>query len=390
MLEQQWQNGCATKQVFPTRDNDVVTCIQFDRNRVVAGFENTRILVYDINDAGVVNELVGHEGGVWALGLVGNTVVSGSTDRTVRVWNVTTGRCTHVFHGHSSTVRCLQIMLPVDVRTAAQRRAGVTAIYEPEFPLIVTGSRDSTLRVWKLPEPDTENSMQSEPYSDEGYEEGDAYLMYVWVGHSQSVRAVTSVGALAISGSYDNTIRVWDTVTGECLRTLVGHVDKVYSLAVDEERRIIFSGSMDGDIRQWSLDTGACLRTLEGHITLVGLLSFRNNVLVSGGADSTLRVWDTETGQQMCVLEGHTGPITCFQHDGIKVVSGGDSTIKLWNLKTGKFVRNISAGLGNIWQVDFDGKRLVTAVRANDVTFVEVFNYGGNVADDCSCDNLLL
>jgi F-box and WD-40 domain protein CDC4 len=97
--------------------------------------------------------LDGHEGGVWALAATKDTLVSGSTDRTVRIWDLTTGRCTHVFGGHTSTVRCLAIVKPewMDI----EGEDGVVRREKwPKRSLIVTGSRDHSLRVWLLPRPD--------------------------------------------------------------------------------------------------------------------------------------------------------------------------------------------------------------------------------------------
>ena len=59
----------------------------------------------------LVCSLEGH-GGVWALAACKDTLVSGSTDRTVRIWDLATGKCTRVFGGHTSTVRCLSIVKP--------------------------------------------------------------------------------------------------------------------------------------------------------------------------------------------------------------------------------------------------------------------------------------
>jgi len=92
------------------------------------------------------------EGGVWALAVTRNTLVSGSTDRTIRIWDLSTGRCTHVFGGHTSTVRCLAIVKPewVDVE---DEHGNVRKEKWPKRPLIVAGSRDHSLRVWALPRP---------------------------------------------------------------------------------------------------------------------------------------------------------------------------------------------------------------------------------------------
>ncbi|KAJ1499812.1 SCF ubiquitin ligase complex subunit cdc4 [Coelomomyces lativittatus] len=97
-----------------------------------------------------------------------NTLVSGSTDRTVRVWDLSTGKTTHIFKGHTSTVRCLQILLPVThpiekkgyIASSTCLTYSVTPMLTE--PLIVTGSRDATLRVWRLPDP-TQHSNEESP-----------------------------------------------------------------------------------------------------------------------------------------------------------------------------------------------------------------------------------
>ncbi|KAJ2298469.1 SCF ubiquitin ligase complex subunit cdc4, partial [Coemansia sp. RSA 2705] len=152
-LDRNWQSGRCRQFSFACDGGSVVTCVQLTDKYIVAGFDTKNIYVFDIATGATVRQLEGHDGGVWALAVVGATVVSGSTDRTVRVWDLDSGRCTHVFAGHSSTVRCLQVLLPTDVRTPAERARGAPVRYEPREPLIVTGSRDTTLRVWRLPSP---------------------------------------------------------------------------------------------------------------------------------------------------------------------------------------------------------------------------------------------
>ena len=77
---------------------------------------------------------------------------SGSTDTTVRVWDLRTGRCTHVFGGHTGTVRCIAIAKPERI-DCKDEQGDVTLERCPKRPLIVSGSRDGSLRVWTLPKP---------------------------------------------------------------------------------------------------------------------------------------------------------------------------------------------------------------------------------------------
>ncbi len=126
---------------FAGLGTNVITCLQFDEDRIVCSSDDHSLNIYTLD--GGLTRLDGHEGGVWALQYRGDVLVTGSTDRTVRIWDLETKKQKHVFLGHTSTVRCLQIVEPV--------LDEATGEWQPPYPLFVTGSRDHTLRVWKLP-----------------------------------------------------------------------------------------------------------------------------------------------------------------------------------------------------------------------------------------------
>jgi F-box and WD-40 domain protein CDC4 len=350
---------------FRAHDRHVVTCLQFDTDKILTGSDDTNINVYDTKTGVLRATLEGHEGGVWALEYYGNTLVSGSTDRSVRVWDIERARCTQIFHGHTSTVRCLQIVLPVEVG----KKADGTPDMMPKEPLIITGSRDSNLRVWKLPKPGDPGYYQSGPHVDDT---DCPYFVRVLTGHQHSVRAIAAHGDTLVSGSYDCTVRVWKISTGETVHRLSGHSLKVYSVVLDHKRNRCISGSMDNMVKVWSLETGSILYNLEGHTSLVGLLDLKCDRLVSAAADSTLRIWDPETGQCKSMLSAHTGAITCFQHDGQKVISGSDRTLKMWDIRTGECVRDLLTNLGGVWQIKFNDRRCVAAVQRDGMTYIEV------------------
>jgi len=260
------------------------------------------------------------------------------------------GRCTHVFGGHTTTVRCLAIVQPVWVEMEDGRREKW-----PKRALIVTGSRDHTLRVWTLP-----RSGETE-YSNPENADDNPYHRLFLEGHDHAVRALAARGRTLVSGSFDCTVRVWDLVTGACKWVLAGHTQKVYSVVLDPPRSQAYSGSMDGTVRIWDLKTGNCVHTLADHTSLVGLLALSPRTLVSAAADSTLRVWDPDTGALLHTLAAHTGAITCFQHDDHKVLSGSDGTLKMWDLRDGSVVRDLLTGVTGVWQVAFDQRWCVAA-----------------------------
>lgn len=350
---------------FRAHHRHVVTCLLFDGDKILTGSDDTKINVYDTKTGALRNRLEGHEGGVWALQYEGDTLVSGSTDRSVRVWDIKSGKCLQTFQGHTSTVRCLVILKPVQIDTEPDG----TPVMMPKEPLIITGSRDSTLRVWKLPQPGDRQIFQAGPPAND---RDNPYFLRTLSGHHNSVRAIAAHGDTLISGSYDCTVRVWKISTGDLVHRLQGHSQKVYSVVLDHARGRCISGSMDNLVKVWDLASGACLFTLEGHTSLVGLLDLSHDRLVSAAADSTLRIWDPENGTCKSTLSAHTGAITCFQHDGQKVISGSDRTLKMWNVKTGECVRDLLTDLSGVWQVRFDERRCVAAVQRNSLTYIEV------------------
>jgi F-box and WD-40 domain protein CDC4 len=350
---------------FRAHDRHVVTCLGFDDDKIVTGSDDTNINVYDTKTGALRAKLRGHEGGVWALQYEGNVLVSGSTDRTVRVWDIDTGRQMQVFQGHTSTVRCLQILMPTKVGETSWGRA----IMMPKCPLIIAGSRDSNLRVWRLPQKEDPEFFTTGSAHDD---EECPYFVRVLTGHQHSVRAIAAHADTLVSGSYDCTVRVWKISTGETVHRLTGHTQKVYSVVLDHGRNRCISGSMDYLVKIWSLDTGSILYTLDGHSSLVGLLDLNAERLVSAAADSTLRIWDPENGQCKATLSAHTGAITCFQHDGQKVISGSDRTLKMWNIRTGDCVKDLLTDLSGVWQVKFNERRCVAAVQRDSMTYIEV------------------
>lgn len=362
----------------------IVTCLQHDEEKIITGIEGKLINVHSTKTGELLRLLKGHDGDVWALKYFLNTLVSGSTDRDVRVWNIRTGRCTHIFRGHTSTVRCLDILHPVQIGVDDNREP----IIYPEVPLLVTGSRDHNLHVWKLPldneAEDADEIMEPKTYDTK---DPNPYLVCVLLGHTQSVRSVSGYGNIIVSGSYDTTVRVWDLLDGgRCKHVFEGHNDKIYSTVLNYKTRRCFSGSMDLSINVWDFEKGKLLYSLEGHNSLVGLLELSDEYLVSAAADSTLRVWDPNTGENYSKLKGHNSAITCFQHDGLRIVSGSERMLKLWDIRTGKFVRDLVSDItGSIWQVSFDPDRCVAAVQknrnGNEETYIEILDFSSPLND---------
>ena len=172
-------------------------------------------------------------------------------------------------------------------------------------------------------------------------------------GHTGRVTSV-AVGqvdgrAIIVSGSIDQTVRVWDAATGNLVGApLSGHTGRVTSVAVGQVdgRAIIVSGSIDQTVRVWDAATGNLVGApLSGHTgrvtsVAVGQVDGRA-IIVSGSIDQTVRVWDAATGNPVLApLSGHTGQVTSVavgQVDGRAIIVSGsiDRTVRVWDAATG-------------------------------------------------------
>jgi hypothetical protein len=156
-------------------------------------------------------------------------------------------------------------------------------------------------------------------------------------GHTNWVYAVVVLphGKLA-SGSWDDTIRIWDIATQRCESTLRGHVLGVYSLAVLSHGKLA-SGSSDKTIRIWNISSQQCEMVFRGHDDCVcALVQLPNGMLASGSWDKTVRGWDLMTQECKFTLQGHDDAVrtlVVLPHN--KLASGSnDKSIRIWDLNT--------------------------------------------------------
>ncbi|EPZ34583.1 WD40 repeat-like protein [Rozella allomycis CSF55] len=325
IVQKNWQSGNAVAYMFDCVTPAVVTCLQMDEEKVVACFDDKTVLMWDLY-GNLKQSFVGHVGGVWCMQYIGNVLSTGSTDRTIRIWDLQTGECSKWLVGHSSTVRCLQ--MSEDAR------------------LVVSGSRDTT-----------------------DIETGEC--LHVLMGHQASVRCLAIKDNYIVSGSYDNSCRVWDICSGELKFHLEGHVSKVYSLCVDN--RYIYSGSLDSTINVWSLADGTQIKAIRDHRSLVALLKKNEyNQLISASADGSVKVWDEDLNQ-LYSLDHNTSAITCLFSKGPWLITGSDKSVKLW--KNGTFCRNIMDNVDSVWQVAATETCLINAVHINGHSCFRIYHF---------------
>ena len=343
-----------------------------DGTRIVSGSRDKTVKVWDAATGENTLTLRGHGSGVESVAFSpdGTRIISGSADKTVKVWNTATGENTLTLRGHEDEVD--------------------SVAFSPDGTRIVSGGWDWTVKVWDAAT--GQNTLTLRGHEDNVYSvafipggtriiSGSAdKTVKVWDaatgentltlrGHEGSASSVafSPDGTRIVSGSYDKTVKIWDAATGENTLTLRGHERAVYSVAFSPDGTRVVSGSMDNTIKVWNAATRENMRTLHGHEGSVSSVAFSPDGMriVSGSADNTVRVWDATTGEDVFTLRVHAVRSVAFSPDGTRIVSGGwdrdrDSTVKVWDAATGENTLTLRGHEGLVWPVAFslDGTRI--------------------------------
>ncbi len=282
-----------------------------------------------------VSTLKGHENWVCSIAFSsdGTRLLSGSADRTIKLWERETSHCLQTLTGHSNWV--------------------MSAVFSPDGERLASGSADRTIKLWDAT---TGECLQTL----EGHRHG------VW-----SV-AFSPDGKTLASASADRTIKLWEVSTGECVRSLKGHEHGVWSVAFSPDGKMLASGSADQTVRLWAVASGTCQQVLSGHRNWVWRVAFSpdGKTLASGSADQTVRLWAiktgrSQTGQCLRVLTGHSNWVwsVAFSPDGSYLTSGSeDRTMRLWDLNSGQCLKLLQGSSNWVWSVAFsaDGKTLAS------------------------------
>ena len=312
-------------------------------------------------ETGLIRTFTGHSGSVDCVAFSpdGRSALSGSSDKTLKLWDVATAKEIRTFTGHSNQVRsvafspdgrsALSLDLdyyggpPIlklfrsrsiklwDVANGKEIRGfrkgrelrglggnQTSVAFSPDGRTALTGDFGKTVTLWDL----ANGSFRE-------FELHDGPNMTV---------AFSPDGRSALSGTDKGTLNLWDVATGKEIHFFFpGHTNDVKSVTFSPDGRSGLSGSWDKTLKLWDVATGKELRTFAGHTDHVNSVAFspEGGTVLSGSEDKTLKLWDVATGKEIRTFAGHTAAVTsvAFSPEGRSGLSGSwDKTLKLWDL----------------------------------------------------------
>lgn len=288
-----------------------------------------------------VNTLCGHDRAILSIALHpdSRTVVSSSTDKTLKIWRLRDGERLDSWEvgapvmaiafsrrgqflaaslSNTNTVNVWMYRTGV-LLYAVEHAAPITSLcFDPHWQetLLASGGDDGTVTLCPLQE--TTVTLQ--------------HLI-----HTRSVTGVTispNGKWLASSGS-DDTVKLWHLATGALVHTLEGHTRDVNAIAFTPDGHTLLSGGSDHKIKLWDVEKGSLRRTLSGHDDWVLSLAVHpsGQLFASSGKEGIIHLWDLASGKLIQMLSGHAKDVNsiAFTADGLHLVSGSsDRTIKIW------------------------------------------------------------
>ena len=384
--------------------NDIV--FSQDNQFLANGTLEGKVNIY--NNQGVLQQtLIGHAGAVLDLEFKPLAAVSpsekyllasASTDRTVRLWRVSSeaslenqGISSIAASNKDATrfatadsegeIHIWQLNQNDNVQELVHSISGHEAVinqlaYSRDGKLLASASADNRIKIWDTNSGELISTLQGKMAQDEE----ELGVNTVVFSRNRD---------LLISGNEDHIIRIWDLASNTILSRLEGHGDRVNRVMLSPSNQVIVSASDDRTIKIWNF-RGKLLQSLAAHNAAINDLQFTNDgqVLASASSDNTIKLWQVKSSgkidpEPLQILSGHQNGITSlmFSKDGNLLVSGsGDRTIKLWQTQEGQLLKTLEGHSSEINSI---------ALINNDQTIVSADEQQGLLIWNLELDSLL-
>ena len=307
---------------------------------IATGSGEKTIKVWDIDTGSYLQSLSGHLSEINAITFASNNQIlaTASVDRTVKSRDVTTGKCLKTLQGRADFVH--SVICSSDNRTiisASQHTIKFwnidscecistlvetkdwlsSVIISPDEKTIACaniGNDNNVIRIWQI-----DNFNQSNQIANQ-----------ILQGHDDSIWSIAfnADGTKIVTGSSDRTVKVWDSDTGQCLKTLFGHNRPVLSVAFSADGNTIASCGGHSIIKLWNVETGECFQTIQERAYYTIKFNSNGFNFSYGHTSGIVKLWDMNNGQCIRTLGSFGKPIVsmAFSHDGKIAYGSYDGT----------------------------------------------------------------
>ncbi|MBD2492862.1 WD40 repeat domain-containing protein [Nostoc sp. FACHB-280] len=309
-----------------------VVAITPDGKQVISASSDKTIKVWNLAKGKELVTLTGHKGGVTAIAVTpdGKQVISGSFDQTLKVWNLAEAKELFTLDGHEDRINAITIT--------------------PDGLKIISASDDKTLKVWEL--------QTGKP-------------LFTFRKHTGGINdiAITPDGLRVVSASYDQTLKVWNLETGQEILSFKRHISSVVKVVISPDDQKVISISSNNHIKFWDLETGIQLHTLYHNpkdSIIAVIYSYNQPSVVYTSPDNTLTIWKLETDEKISIPIEYSSPINSIvvTHDSKKIIAAfDDTTLKAYNLEIRKQKLTPIGHSNSVNAVDItpDGKQVISA-----------------------------
>ncbi len=328
------------------RHGDRITVVAFspEGDRVLTGSDDKTARLWDARSGKPLGELLRHNGALRAVAFSpeGDRVLTGSEDNTARLWDARSGKPLSEPLRHDGAVRVVAFSHEGDrlltegghhtiwlwdsrsgqpLGQPVQHENSVSAVaFSPEWDRLLTAIEDGTARLWDV----RSGKTLGEPLRHQG---------------AVTTAAFSPDGNRVLTGSeVDHTARVWDARSGEPLGEPLRHEDMVLAIAFSPEGDRVLTGSADRTARLWDAHSGKPLVDpwLDEDVVMSVAFSPRGNMVLTGTLGEAVRIRDARSGKLLKTLRHESRVLAvAFSPDGHQVLTGsGDNTARLWDVRS--------------------------------------------------------
>lgn len=309
---------------FKTNQSDL-THLVIKKNKIFTTSDDQTIKMFDFK-GNLLRIFTGHTGGVWAIEACEDKIVTGSTDRTAKIWAMNDSSCIATLKYHRSTIRTVKCIKNY----------------------VIIGSRDYTISVWNV----------------------EGHLLHVLEGHRHSVKCMDVNDNFLVSGSYDGSVKIWDYKKGLFIKNVHFHKQRVYAVKIYKD--YIASSGLNSDIKISSLD-GSMSISYSSNQLIIPWLDFHSNYLVSSGSDGDIVKYNYISREiEYTIKEG--SPIKSQKiYNGLLIV-GTMTYVSVYSFRTGNFLKRllVATMISKVEAIDW---KIFVGYLLNGEYHVSVFDY---------------